>query len=135
VKTANASDSPPPHRIAIRPARSLLHVEVAGQVLVHTSEALVLEETRCAIRYYVAPEQVDRRHLERTATSTHCPYKGDASYWALRIDDRVVQDVAWAYEDPIPECEQIRDHICFYPSRVDVFLVDGADPRAPAPTV
>ena len=70
-----------------------------------------------------AAEHFDR--LERTATHTHCPYKGDASYWSVRVGDRVVADAAWSYEDPLPVREDIRGYLCFYPSRVDAFLVDG----------
>lgn len=62
--------------------------------------------------------------FEPTASSTRCPYKGVASYWSAREDGSVPADVAWAYPDPIPAAERIRDHIAFYNEVVDI-VVDG----------
>jgi uncharacterized protein (DUF427 family) len=63
--------------------------------------------------------------LTRTETHSHCPFKGDASYWSARLDDGTVRDVAWSYETPLPERVDIAGRICFYHERVDEMTVDG----------
>jgi uncharacterized protein (DUF427 family) len=54
-----------------------------------------------------------------TDHSTHCPYKGDASYFSIVADGRTVANAVWSYEQPFPAMTQIKDHLAFYPDRVD----------------
>jgi uncharacterized protein (DUF427 family) len=79
-------------------------------------------------RYYIPQQDVRMELLTRSASSTVCPYKGTASYWSLRVDDRMVEDVAWAYLDPLPDCPRIAGYLCFYPEKVDRIEVEG-EPR------
>ena len=113
------------HQIEVHPGTQHVRVEIGGEVVADSRRPLILEETRCPTRYYLPRQDVRLDRLERTATHTHCPYKGDASYWTVRVGDRVVPDAAWSYEDPFPVREDIRGYLCFYPGRVDSFLVDG----------
>jgi uncharacterized protein (DUF427 family) len=113
------------HRIETRPGTQHVRIEIAGTVIAESRRPLVLEETRCPTRFYLPQEDVHMEMLERTATRTHCPYKGDASYWSVRVGDRLVTDAAWSYENPLPQREDIRGLLCFYGSRVDSFEVDG----------
>jgi uncharacterized protein (DUF427 family) len=62
--------------------------------------------------------------LDNSSTSTFCEWKGTASYWTLRTEDRTVDDVAWSYEQPIPAFEALRGYVAFYPSRVDACYID-----------
>ena len=55
---------------------------------------------------------------------SHCPYKGRAEYWSLRVGDEVRTDVAWSYRSPFPESQKIAGLISFYPDKVDLY-VDG----------
>jgi uncharacterized protein (DUF427 family) len=57
------------------------------------------------------------------------PYKGTASYWSARVGDRMVEDVAWAYLVPLPDCPRIAGYLCFYPEKVDRIDVEG-EPRS-----
>ena len=113
------------HRIEVRPGAQPVRIEIDGEVIAESRRALILEETRCPTRFYLPKTDVRMELLERTATHTHCPYKGDATYWSVQVGDRVVRDAAWSYEEPLPERTDIRGHLCFYASRVDAFLVDG----------
>jgi uncharacterized protein (DUF427 family) len=113
------------HRIDVRQGSEHVRIEIGGEVIAESRRPVVLDETRCPTRYYLPREDVRMDRLEPTATHTHCPYKGDASYWTARAGDRVVADAAWSYDDPLPQREDIRGLLCFYPSRVDAFLVDG----------
>ena len=71
--------------------------------LVDTTETLAVYETALEPRLYVDPRLVRMDVLALSATQTYCPYKGTASYWTARVGDAVLEDVAWSYEDPLPE--------------------------------
>jgi uncharacterized protein (DUF427 family) len=57
--------------------------------------------------------------LVRTTHRTHCPYKGDAAYWSIRSDERTVENAVWSYEAPYAGVAAIKEHLAFYPDRVD----------------
>jgi uncharacterized protein (DUF427 family) len=110
----------PYHRVDCRPSRRRLRVEVAGTVLVDTDDTVVLFETAMPARLYVSPVHVRTDLLRRTATSTYCNYKGDATYWSVVLAADVVEDAAWSYEHPLPESLQIGGFLSFDPAKVDV---------------
>jgi uncharacterized protein (DUF427 family) len=109
----------PYHRVDCRPTRRRLRVEVAGTPIVDTDDTLILFETGLAPKLYV-----HRRHLlaelRPSDTTTYCNYKGVASYWSVVVGGDAVEDVAWSYEDPLPESEPIRGLVSFGPDRVTV---------------
>ncbi|MET9776384.1 DUF427 domain-containing protein [Streptomyces sp. NPDC006367] len=102
------------HRITVE--RSGRHVRVAhgGQVLAESDRALVLRETGCPDRYYIPADDVRLDLLTPSGTTTHCPFKGDASYWSLPD----APDLVWAYTEPKPEVAEIKGHLCFYDTEV-----------------
>jgi uncharacterized protein (DUF427 family) len=55
----------------------------------------------------------------RSAHTTHCPYKGDAAYFSLTVDGRTADNAVWTYEAPYPAMAEIKEHLAFYPDRVD----------------
>jgi uncharacterized protein (DUF427 family) len=115
----------PYHRVDVR--RSSRHVQVlAGDTVVADStDALVLAETGHPLRWYLSPEDV-LVPLEPTGTSTYCPYKGDASYWSVRLPDgRELSDAAWAYPQPLAESSRIGGRVSFRHDDLRV-LIDGA---------
>jgi uncharacterized protein (DUF427 family) len=65
-------------------------------------------------RVYVPFEDLDQSLLERTRTTTHCPFKGDASYWTLRVGDRVIEDAVWAYEQPLEPASWLAGYASLY---------------------
>lgn len=87
--------------------------------IVDTTAAIRVFEGDRPPAYYV-PHRDVRVDLTPTSTATVCPWKGDASYWSLGD----TADVAWSYEDPLPDAEPLRDHVAFYASRVDECWVD-----------
>jgi uncharacterized protein (DUF427 family) len=110
----------PYHRVDCRPTNRALRVTAAGATLVDTPDTVIVFETALEPRLYVDPSVVRTDLLRRTDTSTYCNYKGYATYWAAVVGDIVVEDVAWSYEDPPPECLPITGHISFDASRADV---------------
>lgn len=112
----------PYHRVDVMESSRHVKVTAQGEVVADTRRLRLLFETGIGTRYYVPREDVRMDLLEATRTTSRCPYKGQASYWKLHGGDR---DIAWSYEDPLPECPKIRGLIAFYDERVDKLEVDG----------
>jgi uncharacterized protein (DUF427 family) len=110
----------PYHRVDCRPTNRGLRVIVAGTTLVDTTDTTIVFETALEPRLYVAPSLVRIDLLRRSATTSYCNYKGDATYWSAVIGDSVVEDVAWSYDDPPPETLSITGYLSFDPARADV---------------
>ena len=109
----------PDHPITITPARGRITVTVAGHVIADTREALTLKEADYPPVHYIPRKDVDMRQLQRTAHRTYCPYKGDCAYYSIPLGaDRSVNAV-WTYEAPYAAVAAIKDHVAFYPDRVD----------------
>ncbi|KQP55202.1 hypothetical protein ASG40_09455 [Methylobacterium sp. Leaf399] len=105
--------------ISIAPNPSRVRVTLGGIVLAESDAALRLVEGRSSPVLYIPRADVRWELFTRTATRTHCPHKGDASYYAVTVDGTLRPDVVWSYEDPKAEVAAIKDHLAFYPSRVD----------------
>ncbi len=110
---------------AIRSSRHI-RIEIDGVVLAESTAPVLLFETGLPTRHYIQRTDVDFSALERTETTTYCPYKGTTSdYWSARIGDALHQDIAWSYAYPSSQVLQIAGLVAFYDERVDAFL-DGA---------
>jgi len=119
----------PYHRVDCRPTQRRLRVTVGGMTIVDTDDTVILFETSLEPKLYVDPAHVRTDLLRRTATSTWCNYRGAASYWAAVVGDTEVADVAWSYEDPLPESTPIAGFLSFDPARA---AVEAELPRAGA---
>jgi uncharacterized protein (DUF427 family) len=95
------------------------------EVIAESSRARLLSETGLPNRFYVPLEDV-RAVLSDSEKRTHCPYKGDASYYSLRLGEKVVPDALWYYPKPNEAVAGITGHAAFYPSRVDAIEVHRA---------
>ncbi len=87
----------PKHRLVLEPYPQRLRAVVAGRVVLDSARAAILHETGHQIVPYAPIEDFDATVLERSDTMTHCPFKGDASYWSIRIGEWLVEDAIWAY--------------------------------------
>jgi len=108
------------HKITITPADAHVEVRVGGQKVADSDRALRLDETGLPARYYIPRDEVRTDLLEPTAHSSTCPYKGQASYWSVRLGNDVYDNVVWSYEAPIPDAAAIEGLLCFYNERVDM---------------
>ena len=90
-----------------------------GRVIADTTRALTLREATLPPVQYIPREDADMSLLERTTHATHCPYKNDAAYYTIRASGRVSETAVWTYEDPYPGVAAIKNHLAFYPNRVD----------------
>jgi uncharacterized protein (DUF427 family) len=124
TRTAKIPDAS--HPITIRPTGVRVTVRVGGTVVAETNNALSLAEASYPVVQYIPLADVDQSLLERTTTQTYCPYKGDASYYTLRVPDGNAEtDLIWTYEHPYPSVAEIAGHVAFYPNRSEI-TVDGA---------
>jgi uncharacterized protein (DUF427 family) len=119
----------PNHRIEVRFSSRKVRAFVDGEMVAHTCRALFLFETRHPTRYYIPAEDVRSEFLIPSRKTSICPYKGTASYWSLRVGDRVIEDAVWAYLDPLPECARIKGYFCFYPEKLSRLEVQGENPN------
>ena len=113
----------PDHPITITPSRERVRVMLGGVAVADTTRALVLQEAAYKPVYYIPRADAQMALLERTAHGTHCPYKGDASYYTIKAADRVAVNAIWSYEQPFPAMAEIAGHLAFYPDRVDAIEV------------
>jgi uncharacterized protein (DUF427 family) len=109
----------PDHPITISPNPNRVRVTFGGKVVADTTKALSLKEAGYAEVAYVPRADVDMTLLKRTSHSTHCPYKGDASYFSIEAGGKVAENAIWSYETPIPDVGEIAGYVAFYPKRVD----------------
>lgn len=109
----------PDHPITIERNPKRVVVTVAGKVLADTHEALTLREATYPGVQYVPRKDVDMSLLQRTEHSTYCPFKGDASYYSIPSGGERAANAVWTYEAPYDAVAAIKDHLAFYPTRVD----------------
>lgn len=109
----------PDHRIATGPAGGRLRVTFNGEVIADTRGAIRLEESGYPVVYYLPRKDVKMDRLARTAHRTHCPFKGDASYFTLASGGRTAENAVWSYETPFDEVIAIKDCLAFYRDKVD----------------
>jgi len=114
------------YEIRFEPSGKRVRVEFNGTPIADSTRALVVHETRLAPAYYFPAEDVRLDLLARTEFTTHCPFKGNAAYWTLKVGDRVAENAAWAYEEPYREAEKIRGYLSFYRHKVSL-VYEGDD--------
>ncbi len=110
----------PDHPITIEPQPARVTVSVAGRAIADSRNALILREASYAPVHYIPLKDVDMTLLERTDHRTYCPYKGDCSYYSIPLGGERSVNAVWTYEAPYAAVVAIKDHVAFYPNRVDM---------------
>jgi uncharacterized protein (DUF427 family) len=110
----------PDHPIDIVANPRRVRVTAGETVIAETTHALTLKEAKYPAVQYVPREDARMDLLERTDRVTHCPYKGDASYFSIRADGKVIENSIWTYETPYPAMAEIAGHLAFYPDKVKI---------------
>ena len=109
----------PNHPITVEESPDRVLVRVGDTVVADTRNALVLRESDYAPVPYIPREDVDMAALERSDHTSYCPFKGDASYFSIPGAGERGLNAVWTYEAPYDAVSQIKDHVAFYPNRVD----------------
>jgi uncharacterized protein (DUF427 family) len=121
----------PHRRIDILASSRRIRVEVDGTTIADSAGPRLLFETGSPLRFYLPKPHVRMDLLELSDTVTHCPYKGRAQTWSVRVGPRLYEDLAWSYPTPLPESQKIAGLIAFYNEKVDL-LVDGVRQERPS---
>jgi len=114
MKTPDAT-----HPITIEPSHTRVIVTLAGQKIAETTAALMLREAAYPPVLYIPREDADMTLLTRTHHTTNCPYKGDCAYYSIPSGGDRSTNAVWTYESPYPAVAAIKNHLAFYPNRVD----------------
>jgi uncharacterized protein (DUF427 family) len=107
------------HPITIERNQARVVVSVSGRVVADTRNALTLREATLPPIQYIPRSDVDMSLLQRTTHATYCPYKGDCAYYSIPAGGERSLNAVWTYEQPYEAVAAIKDHLAFYPSRVD----------------
>ena len=119
------TDTRHPHAITVTDVEGIVRIEVDGIVVAESTSARVLREGSLPPRYYLPHADVRGDLLERTETTSVCPFKGEASYWTLALEGGTRhEDIVWSYQEPIESMRAIERMLSFYNDRVDLFI-DG----------
>ena len=114
----------PAHRMFFADYPRRLRALVGDRVVLDTGGAKLLYETGIMPVPYVPLDDFDQALLERTAHTTHCPFKGDAAYWTLRAGDEVLENAVWAYEDPMPEASWLQGYGALYWNKASAWFLE-----------
>jgi uncharacterized protein (DUF427 family) len=107
------------HPITIERNEGRVVVTLDGRVIADTRQALTLREAAYPPVQYIPRKDVDMAALVRSETTTYCPYKGEAAYYSVPAGGERSVDAIWTYEAPYDAVAEIKDHLAFYPDRID----------------
>jgi uncharacterized protein (DUF427 family) len=116
----------PRHPITVTPAGARWRATFGGHVIADSDDALVLKEASYPPVIYFPREDVAMDYMARTERRTHCPHKGDASYFTIARDGRIAENAVWSYEAPFDHMSAIAGRLAFYPDQVEIHPVDDA---------
>lgn len=120
------------YQLDIEPISKPIRVEVDGVTIADSTRVVIMRETRLAPVYYFPKDDVRMDLLQRTEQRTHCPFKGNASYWSVVVGDRTMENAAWSYEVPFEEALSVKDYVAFYWQKMDAWYEDGVRMLRPA---
>ena len=110
----------PDHPITIIANPKRVRITAGGVVIADSTHALVLKEASYPAVNYVPRGDANMALLQRSDRTTHCPYKGDASYFSILTDGKTIENSIWTYETPFPAMAEISGHLAFYPDKVRI---------------
>lgn len=110
----------PDHPITITPTAGRVVVRAGDHVVADTTQALTLQESTYPAVQYVPLADVDPALITPTDSHTYCPFKGDASYYAITADGTTIDDAIWTYVEPYEAVGEIAGHVAFYPQKVTI---------------
>jgi uncharacterized protein (DUF427 family) len=110
----------PDHPIMISPEPRHVVVRFRGETVADTTNALRLQEANYPPVFYIPRQDARLAHYTASTHRSHCPYKGDASYFDLTAGEARAANAVWSYENPYPAMRAIENHLAFYPDKVEI---------------
>jgi uncharacterized protein (DUF427 family) len=108
----------PDHKVEEQRLRERMQVEVAGRVIAESNDVIRVKEDEQPDRYYFPRSDINMETMERTESTTECPFKGTAHYYRVKAGDKKLDDAAWTYEDPFEEHRDLKDRVAFYDDKI-----------------
>jgi uncharacterized protein (DUF427 family) len=117
----------PEHFVEFESSPKRIRVMYGGQTIVDTTDGLILCERGHVPVYYLPRKDVEMELLTATDHSTHCPFKGDASYYNVTASDEMAENAVWSYEKPFDECGGLKDYLAFYWGKMDQWFEEDEE--------
>ncbi|HET9943300.1 MAG TPA: DUF427 domain-containing protein [Terriglobia bacterium] len=116
----------PDHNVEEQRVRESMKVEVNGETIAQSKDVIRVKEDGHPDRYYFPRNDVQMKKLERTLTTTECPFKGTAHYFNINANGQRLNDAVWTYEDPYDEHLDLRERVAFYDDKIPEILIRAA---------
>jgi len=113
----------PDHKVREEQLSERMQVEVNGERIAESTDVIKVDEDGNPPRYYFPRSDVVQDHLDRSDTTTKCPFKGTAHYFNLTAGGQRYQDAIWSYEDPYEEHRALKDRLAFYDEKVPAIRI------------
>ena len=121
------------YRFDVEPSSKHVRIVFNGETIADSVRTVIMRETRLAPVIYVPREDVRMGLLHQTDLHTNCPFKGNATYWTVKVGGRAADNAAWSYEDPFEEAASIKEYLAFYWQKMDAWYEDGVHMLQPKP--
>ena len=115
-------DEAPKHRLLFDDHPRRMRALVDGHAILDSTRGKLLHESNILPRYYLPIEDIDERYLEPSGHTTHCPFKGDAAYFDLKVGERRIENAIWHYPEPIEQASWLRGYASVYTEAPDLWL-------------
>lgn len=113
----------PEHKVRERQLDQRMRVEVNGETIADSGDVIRVDEDGSPARYYFPRGAVAAHHLERSDTTSQCPFKGTARYFHLTAGGRRFADAIWSYEEPYEEHQALKDRLAFYDDKLPAIRI------------
>ena len=110
----------PDYRVDLEASDTPFKIEWEGVVIAESRSTLTVRETNLGPVTYCPMSDLDAGLLTKSSLTTFCPFKGEASYWSVKVGDQVLEDSIWGYEEPFDEVSGLKGYVAFYLDRFEV---------------
>ena len=107
------------HKVELTKSEKHVRVIFNGEVVADSRRAIIVDESGYRPVYYFPREDARMNYMQRSDQHTYCPFKGEASYYTIAVEERKEENAVWTYEEPYDEVVELKSYLAFYANRVD----------------